>query len=380
MSSDCTVACYYFPNYHVDPRNEKQHGTGLDRVGAGRGAQSRAFPEHRQPRVPLVGLPGRVRPGVMARKIDAAADHGIDAFIFDWYWYDDGPFLERGLERGFLQAPNNERLQFALMWANHDWLDIHPAKQNTPAHAALSRRGHARDLRADHRLRHRALLHATRPTGRSTASRTSRSTRLCRLVESFGGLDETRARARALPRQDPGGRLSRTCTSTPWSGACSCCRARQALPRPERDRCVPGPRQRHLVRLGAPRAAGGLPASPTIARSWRSGLRQWRRLEREFPLPYYPERHDGLGSQPAHRAVRPLRQHRLPVHARSLAATRRRPSSEALLRGAKTFLDARPRAAHRYLNAWNEWTEGSYLEPDTEHGLAYLEAIQRVFG
>ena len=28
MSSDCTVACYYFPNYHVDPRNEKQHGTG----------------------------------------------------------------------------------------------------------------------------------------------------------------------------------------------------------------------------------------------------------------------------------------------------------------------------------------------------------------
>ena len=68
-------------------------------------------------------------PKVFARKIDAAADHGLTHFIFDWYWYNDGPFLERGLERGYLGAANNHRLRFSLMWANHDWVDIHPAKR-----------------------------------------------------------------------------------------------------------------------------------------------------------------------------------------------------------------------------------------------------------
>ena len=31
------------------------------------------------------------------------------------------------------------------------------------------------------------------------------------------------------------------------------------------------------------------------------------------------------------------------------------------------------------INCWNEWTEGSYLEPDSTHGMKYLEAVRDVF-
>jgi hypothetical protein len=32
------------------------------------------------------------------------------------------------------------------------------------------------------------------------------------------------------------------------------------------------------------------------------------------------------------------------------------------------------------INSWNEWTEGSYIEPDTRTGMQYLQAIHDVFG
>src|SRR5664279_5607875 len=37
-------------------------------------------------------------------------------------------------------------------------------------------------------------------------------------------------------------------------------------------------------------------------------------------------------------------------------------------------------AADCRVNAWNEWPEGSVLEPEKEHGYGNLEAIKAVFG
>ena len=118
------VAAYYFPNYHRDERNEAFHGSGWTEWELLKCARPR-FAGHRQPRIPLWGYQDEADPAVMAQKIDAASAHGIDAFVFDWYWY-DGPYLQRALDEGFLRAPNRDRIKFALMWANHDWHDKHP--------------------------------------------------------------------------------------------------------------------------------------------------------------------------------------------------------------------------------------------------------------
>ncbi|NCB09631.1 MAG: hypothetical protein EOM73_15925, partial [Bacteroidia bacterium] len=120
------VAAYYFPNYHTgDPRNDKNMGKNWAEWELVKAAQPR-FSNHQQPKVPAWGFVDEKDPEVMAKKIEAAASHGIDCFIFDWYMYDDGPFLNRCIDEGFLNAPNCDSIQFALMWANHDWVNIHP--------------------------------------------------------------------------------------------------------------------------------------------------------------------------------------------------------------------------------------------------------------
>ena len=126
QATDYTIASYYFPNYHPDARNAQTRGAGWTEWELVKAARPR-FDGHKQPNLPLWGFVDESDPAVMAKKIDAAADHGVDSFIFDWYWYDDGPFLQRGLEAGFMKAENNTRMRFGLMWANHDWIDIHPA-------------------------------------------------------------------------------------------------------------------------------------------------------------------------------------------------------------------------------------------------------------
>ena len=114
LSPDYDIAAYYFPNYHpTDDRNNSFHGPGWSEWELVRNATPR-FPGHQQPKVPAWGYTDESDPKEMARKIKAAADHGIDAFIFDWYYYDDGPFLENALETGFFGAPNSHRLRFAI--------------------------------------------------------------------------------------------------------------------------------------------------------------------------------------------------------------------------------------------------------------------------
>lgn len=127
-----TILCaYYFPNWHVDERNEKLHGKGWTEWRVVQHATPR-FEGHEQPKIPLWGYEDESSPAVMAKKIAAASEHGIDAFVFDYYWFFDGSYRERCLLEGFLPAPNRLDIQFALMWANHNPIYAHPGSYRKP--------------------------------------------------------------------------------------------------------------------------------------------------------------------------------------------------------------------------------------------------------
>jgi hypothetical protein len=54
--------------------------------------------------------------------------------------------LHRPLEEGFLNATNQSRLRFALMWANHDWRNYVPAPKDQEPAMLLPSRTSPRDF------------------------------------------------------------------------------------------------------------------------------------------------------------------------------------------------------------------------------------------
>lgn len=379
MSKDYQVAVYYFPNYHVDPRNEAVHGEGWTEWSLTRHATPR-YAGHRQPRVPLWGYEDESDPTVMAKKIDAAADHGVDAFIFDWYWYNDGPFLQRGLEEGFLPAPNAQRLRFSLMWANHDWYNIHPARYDGKHELQFPGRITAEtfETMTDHIVetyfKHPSYWLIDGCPYFSIYDLQS-------LLESFGSLDRTveafetfRQKTRAL------GFPNLHLNAVVWGG----------------DNWIDFiPSSKDLSSTSALIEALGFdsvtsyvyihhaamtefPETPYEA--VRQEYNAYRAVaNRSYAVPYYPNVTMGWDASPRTLITDAYSNRGYPYTPSLSGATPE--AFGAALAETKAFLADRP-ANQRILtiNAWNEWTEGSYLEPDTVYGMGYLEAIKAVFG
>jgi hypothetical protein len=368
------AAAYYFPNYHPsDPRNAKWHGQGWSEWELVKRAEPR-FPGHRQPRVPLWGYEDESDPSAMARKIDAAADAGLAAFIFDWYWYEDGPYLERGLDRGYLGAPNNSRLGFALMWANHDWLDIHPATRNSPprvlAPGIVSRGAFVRAT--DHMIR-RYFGHPSywRPDGRAYLS----FYMIAGLVAGLGGVDDTRRALddlRDRARRAGCGELH--LNAVVWG--------RQILP----GETAPTDVNDLLDRLGFDSISSyvwvhhqsmtGFPTTRYGEYRERCAT-DFARFRDLYRLPYFPNVTVGWDSSP--RTVQSDAFENLGYPWTPTLAGNTPEEFEKALRSVAAFLrEGRTRPPVFTINAWNEWTEGSYLEPDTVTGTGYLDALRRV--
>jgi hypothetical protein len=68
---------------------------------------------------PLLGWYDEGEPGVMEQQLHWMTTHAIDYLVFDWYWDGKGSYLEHAI-KAYWQAPSSSKMPYALMWANHD--------------------------------------------------------------------------------------------------------------------------------------------------------------------------------------------------------------------------------------------------------------------
>jgi len=371
-----TVACYYFPNYHTgDTRNVKAKGANWSEWELVKAARPR-FEGHQQPKVPLWGYSDERDPQVMAQKIDAAADNAVDAFIFDWYYYDDGPFLNKCLEEGFLKAYNTERIKFSLMWANHDWIEIHPYTHGTEQKTLYQ--GKVTPETYNKICDYVINKYFIKPNYWMVDGKPYFSVYdIQKFVENFGSLEATKAamdkmREKAIAAGLKGVHWNLVVWGNP------------VLPVEK----VPENVHELLKILSFDSATSYVWIHHAYIQETTNDynsirdkyMLHWNKAKKEYGVPYFPNVTMGWDSSPRTNQTKDWK----PDYGYPYTGiiTNNTPENfKIALQMVKDSLQSdlnNPRIIN--INCWNEWTEGSYLEPDTANGMKYLNAVREVFG
>ncbi|MCS7225176.1 MAG: glycoside hydrolase family 99-like domain-containing protein [Armatimonadetes bacterium] len=292
-------------------------------------------------RKPLLGWYQEGDPTVADWHIRWAVEHGITFFAYDWYWERGARQLEHALHDGYFQSSYRDLLKFCLLWANHNtpgsssfddclavtryWINNYFKRpqylrfQGKPVIIIFSRRRLADDLTSEGV---RKALDAMR--------------QLCQqeglpglyVIACIDWLGET-----LLAGQE--GYDAVTCYNWP-----------------------------HLGLRGQNRWAD----FESLIEGYR---RYWEEIVNLSPIPLFLPLCGGWDSRPwqGHTAV--VRFGRDPQ------------SFRKHLQDARNFLDKWVPTGKvlpfAIIEAWNEWGEGSYIEPHQEFSFAYLDAIRDTF-
>lgn len=388
QSPGYTVTAYYWPNYHVDPRNEKWFGPGWTEWEITKWARPR-FEGHDQPKVPLWGYEDESDPKVMAKKIETAAKYGVDVLIFDWYYYNDGSFLRAALDKGFLKADNNHKARFALMWANHDMPDVFPTKLYEcypdwnvliPGDVTRETFDIMVDVIIEKYFKHPSYWLVDGCPYFSVYD-------LDTLIKGLGSIDKVKQalddfRAKTIAAGFPDLHLNVILRGdiVIGGGALVSSNFEEASPVNDQNKIS--------IELGI-NSLGSytwlhnvtLPDFPTTQykHARRNAVEHWYDTVKKFQLPYYANVTCGWDSTPRICSTDIYVNKGYPFLPTLVGNTPE--EFEKSLAEMKKFLDNNGNKQKIFsINSWNEWPEGSYLEPDTTNNYGFLDGIKKVFG
>ena len=353
-----------WPAYHPEPR-WKELGIFPHGSGEWQNVYEAApkFDGHDQPKVPLWGYENEADPIVVARKIDAALAAGINVFMYDWYWYQNRPFLEGALNDGFLKAPNNERMKFFLMWANHDVSNLWDNKigvQNK--HNVIRMRASVALDEFKNALVPRWIEYFKKPNYYKVDGKPVLAIYLFNrnFMPGVGGEANAKDAIKYLEDQ---------CKKAGFKGVF-------LMATQSRWNKMQNPKEFGIDALfnynwsEIVRTSDG---DMDYSDFHKKYAQKYDETSKNFGVPYYPNATVGWDDNP-----------RYPAGDRQPCVTGRSPEKfEAALRFAKSRVDSQDLAGAPkmiFINAWNEWTEDGCLEPDTKFGYGFLNAVARVFG
>ncbi len=363
------VAAYLYPAYAAnDVRLRPFWPMGLGEWETVLTMQQRN-PGHAWDRHPLWGYINEADPAVMEMEIDQATSHGVNVFIFDWYWLDGRPWMETTLTEGFLKARNRDKMKFYLMWANHNVGNDWDTRISGHQEGNIIYRGGVNRQEFEKICKRNIELFFKQPNyykidGKPVFMIYEVNT----FIEGIGGVEAARD-ALAWFRQEvkDAGFPDLELQFTMWDSQFNYSGVDEAKVQAGR------PREDFIRNLGF----NSMSHYQFCHYIWMDddyqtildrAYEEWDKLDAEFTIPYYPHVSIGWDNSPR--------------FGESAVVKDNTPERfEGALRKAKEWVDARP-GLHPLItiNSWNEWTETSYLQPDDVYGYGYLDAVKNVFG
>ena len=342
------VLAFYLPQFHAIPENDSWWGPGFTEWTNVRRARPN-FAGHYQPREPAdLGYYDLNDVTVMDRQAALARRYGIDGFVYYYYWFGGKRLLEMPLER--LLSTGRPDHPYCLCWANENWSRRWDGRDQEiligQAHSPEDDRAVIRDI-----ARHFTSLRYIRIDGRPLI--------LVYRVELFPDFRETAARWRAACRADGHGEIylayveSHDLVHKGLAPSTFGCDASVEFPPLNLvDRTMPG------GEILNPQFQGGVGDYADTAFGFCTrdlpGYTRFRGVTPGWDNTPRRQDHGFVLDRPSPAVFQAWLEH-------AIAQTRaHRHGDERLV----------------FINAWNEWAEGAYLEPDRVFGHTYLEAVR----
>ncbi len=331
VAGDYQIGTYYYPGWK-DRQPHNRSPTPWDAL--------RNFPE----RVPLLGHYDEGTDSVTQQHINFMNHYGINFVVYDWYWSKGNKVLLEHALASFMRSPNKGNLKFSLLWANHD--GVPASRENFERMVSYWVRYYFQRpdyLRIDNKpvvfVFLADMLKNDAAKFETTTKELLDSAQEMAIQAGLPGIYFVAGTGASAP-------MINGYASTSGYEAFSSYNYHQGLRSPVMSRSYPELDQAYREHWGRFLTHGDLPLIVPMTSGWDK--RPWG------------------GSKD-------------PLHDFSVSTPEQ---FESHLKAAKATMDSSKFVGPKMgvICCWNEFGEGSYIEPTKKSGFSYLEKVKKVFG